>query len=137
MQSESGIVPDFEVGEEFQEEPKTYYELKSTPLKNRSVCVAVDSYFPRWSGFCAQVIIRLRSVFALVRDPCACARGSSGDDSNLVELGPGAERRSAGFNWSLIPYGYPAGMKLCNTLGVVLSTSSPNISSRRSRQVRV
>ncbi|KAF7667454.1 hypothetical protein LDENG_00060260 [Lucifuga dentata] len=34
MQSESGIVPDFEVGEEFQEEPKTYYELKSQPLKN-------------------------------------------------------------------------------------------------------
>lgn len=37
MQSESGIVPDFEVGEDFQEEPKTYYELKSQPLKNRSV----------------------------------------------------------------------------------------------------
>lgn len=37
MQSESGIVPDFEVGEEFQEEPKTYYELKSQPLKSRSV----------------------------------------------------------------------------------------------------
>lgn len=37
MQSESGIVPDFEVGEEFHEEPKTYYELKSQPLKNRSV----------------------------------------------------------------------------------------------------
>ncbi|RXN28282.1 microphthalmia-associated transcription factor [Labeo rohita] len=35
MQSESGIVPDFEVGEEFHEEPKTYYELKSQPLKNR------------------------------------------------------------------------------------------------------
>ncbi|XP_032377086.1 microphthalmia-associated transcription factor isoform X1 [Etheostoma spectabile] len=34
MQSESGIVPDFEVGEEFKEEPKTYYELKSQPLKN-------------------------------------------------------------------------------------------------------
>jgi len=37
MQAESGIVPDFEVGGEFQEEPKTYYELKSQPLKNRSV----------------------------------------------------------------------------------------------------
>lgn len=37
MQSESGIVPDFEVGEDFQDEPKTYYELKSQPLKNRSV----------------------------------------------------------------------------------------------------
>ncbi|XP_017264841.1 melanocyte inducing transcription factor b isoform X1 [Kryptolebias marmoratus] len=36
MQSESGIVPDFEVGEEFQDEPKTYYELKSQPLKNSS-----------------------------------------------------------------------------------------------------
>lgn len=32
MQSESGIVPDYEVGEDFQEEPKTYYELKSQPL---------------------------------------------------------------------------------------------------------
>ncbi|XP_036995717.2 microphthalmia-associated transcription factor isoform X3 [Artibeus jamaicensis] len=36
MQSESGIVPDFEVGEEFHEEPKTYYELKSQPLKSRA-----------------------------------------------------------------------------------------------------
>ncbi|XP_039626842.1 microphthalmia-associated transcription factor-like isoform X8 [Polypterus senegalus] len=33
MQSESGIVADFEIGEEFHEEPKTYYELKSQPLK--------------------------------------------------------------------------------------------------------
>lgn len=33
MEAESGIVPDFEVGEEFPEEPKTYYELKSQPLK--------------------------------------------------------------------------------------------------------
>lgn len=44
MQSESGIVPDFEVGEEFQEEPKTYYELKSQPLKNRSVVWTVISH---------------------------------------------------------------------------------------------
>ncbi|KAL1021035.1 hypothetical protein UPYG_G00007880 [Umbra pygmaea] len=36
MQAESGIVPDFEVGEDFQEEPKTYYELKSQPLKKNS-----------------------------------------------------------------------------------------------------
>ncbi|XP_067159577.1 microphthalmia-associated transcription factor isoform X9 [Apteryx mantelli] len=36
MQAESGIVPDFEVGEEFHEEPKTYYELKSQPLKSSS-----------------------------------------------------------------------------------------------------
>lgn len=35
MQAESGIVPDFEVGEEFHEEPKIYYELKSQPLKHR------------------------------------------------------------------------------------------------------
>ncbi|XP_058499536.1 microphthalmia-associated transcription factor-like isoform X3 [Solea solea] len=34
MQAESGIVPDFEVGDDFQEEPKTYYELKSQPLKS-------------------------------------------------------------------------------------------------------
>ena len=40
MQSESGIVPDFEVGEEFHEEPKTYYELKSQPLKSRWVVTA-------------------------------------------------------------------------------------------------
>ncbi|KAM6925022.1 LOW QUALITY PROTEIN: microphthalmia-associated transcription factor-like [Xenentodon cancila] len=36
MQAESGIVPDFEVGEDFPDEPKTYYELKSQPLKNSS-----------------------------------------------------------------------------------------------------
>ncbi|KAM4650634.1 microphthalmia-associated transcription factor [Discoglossus pictus] len=36
MQAESGIVPDFDVGEEFHEEPKTYYELKSQPLKYSS-----------------------------------------------------------------------------------------------------
>jgi len=40
MQAESGIVPDFEVGEEFHEEPKTYYELKSQPLKSRWVAAA-------------------------------------------------------------------------------------------------
>lgn len=43
MQSESGIVADFEVEDEFHEEPKTYYELKSQPLKNRSVNGAFDS----------------------------------------------------------------------------------------------
>ncbi|XP_066452780.1 microphthalmia-associated transcription factor isoform X4 [Eleutherodactylus coqui] len=32
MQAESGIVADYEVGEDFHEEPKTYYELKSQPL---------------------------------------------------------------------------------------------------------
>ncbi|XP_073500835.1 microphthalmia-associated transcription factor isoform X3 [Phyllobates terribilis] len=36
MQAESGIVPDFEVGEDYQEEPKTYYELKSQPLNYSS-----------------------------------------------------------------------------------------------------
>lgn len=40
MQAESGIVPDFEVGEEFHEEPKTYYELKSQPLKSRWAAAA-------------------------------------------------------------------------------------------------
>ncbi|XP_055503634.1 microphthalmia-associated transcription factor-like isoform X1 [Leucoraja erinacea] len=35
MQSESGIVPDFDVGEEFHEEAKTFYELKSQPLNRR------------------------------------------------------------------------------------------------------
>ncbi|XP_072136656.1 microphthalmia-associated transcription factor-like isoform X6 [Mobula birostris] len=35
MQSESGIVPDFDVGEEFHEEVKTFYELKSQPLSRR------------------------------------------------------------------------------------------------------
>lgn len=53
MQSESGIVPDFEVGEEFHEEPKTYYELKSQPLKNRSVNYAERvSYFCFWQLWC-------------------------------------------------------------------------------------
>ncbi|XP_069499920.1 microphthalmia-associated transcription factor isoform X4 [Ambystoma mexicanum] len=33
MHSESGIVADFEVSDEFHEEPKTYYELKSQPIK--------------------------------------------------------------------------------------------------------
>lgn len=37
MQAESGIVPDLEVDEEFTEEPKIYYELKSQPIKHRSV----------------------------------------------------------------------------------------------------
>jgi len=45
MQSESGIVADFEVEDEFHEEPKTYYELKSQPLKNRSVSRAFDSFW--------------------------------------------------------------------------------------------
>ncbi|XP_056380582.1 microphthalmia-associated transcription factor isoform X16 [Hyla sarda] len=36
MQAESGIVADYEVGEDFQEEPKTYYELKSQPLNYSS-----------------------------------------------------------------------------------------------------
>ncbi len=40
-------MPDFEVGEEFHEEPKTYYELKSQPLKNRSVNGAFDSSLMR------------------------------------------------------------------------------------------
>lgn len=51
MQSESGIVPDFDVGEEFQEEPKTYYELKSQPLKNRSVVQLRGQLFPTLQRF--------------------------------------------------------------------------------------
>ncbi|TTA83874.1 Microphthalmia-associated transcription factor [Bagarius yarrelli] len=35
MQAESGIVPDLEV-EEFTDEPKIYYELKSHPIKHRT-----------------------------------------------------------------------------------------------------
>lgn len=61
MQAESGIVPDFEVGEEFQEEPKTYYELKSQPLKkNRSVfwlCTAI---------LCGKEEFDIRGMFAKV-----------------------------------------------------------------------
>ncbi|MCJ8741290.1 hypothetical protein PDJAM_G00069010 [Pangasius djambal] len=34
MQAESGIVPDLEVDEEFTDEPKIYYELKSQPIKH-------------------------------------------------------------------------------------------------------
>ncbi|XP_063797131.1 microphthalmia-associated transcription factor isoform X8 [Pseudophryne corroboree] len=36
MQAESGIVADFDAGEDFHEEPKTYYELKSQPLNYSS-----------------------------------------------------------------------------------------------------
>lgn len=56
MQAESGIVADFEVGEDFQEEPKTYYELKSQPLKSRSVKPLLTPSAPllqserRWVG---------------------------------------------------------------------------------------
>ncbi|XP_075430414.1 microphthalmia-associated transcription factor isoform X4 [Ascaphus truei] len=54
MQSESGIVPDYDAGEEFHEEPKTYYELKSQPLKHSSscacgrVCTCVPPRGPSW-----------------------------------------------------------------------------------------
>lgn len=58
MQSESGIVPDFEVEEDFQEEPKTYYELKSQPLKNRSVArLRRTVIFPSCGAFGVEVII--------------------------------------------------------------------------------
>lgn len=59
MQSESGIVPDFEVEEDCQEEPKTYYELKSQPLKNRSVEAEEDSYSLSCGAFGVKVIIGL------------------------------------------------------------------------------
>lgn len=113
MQSESGIVPDFEVGEEFQEEPKTYYELKSQPLKNRSVVKPRTVIFPRCGAFwcsgdnwaarfpkCCPESVRVR----------ACAHLS-------VELGlSGAAPRC-----------YPVGI-IMQRLGVVLSTSTSNIS---------
>lgn len=61
MQSESGIVPDFEVGEDFQEEPKTYYELKSQPLKNRSVLLPWTVISHAGAVFGVKVIIRLQT----------------------------------------------------------------------------
>ncbi|XP_029912016.1 microphthalmia-associated transcription factor-like [Myripristis murdjan] len=60
MQSESGIVPDFEVGEEFQEEPKTYYELKSQPLKNSSPSDQHGSSKPQLSSSAMTSRILLR-----------------------------------------------------------------------------
>lgn len=71
MQSESGIVPDFEVGEEFQEEPKTYYELKSQPLKNRSVLQPKTVISPRFGLIIGvhvfQVLSRVRACARLLR----------------------------------------------------------------------
>uniref|UniRef100_A0AAV2M014 MiT/TFE transcription factors N-terminal domain-containing protein n=1 Tax=Knipowitschia caucasica TaxID=637954 RepID=A0AAV2M014_KNICA len=59
MQSESGIVPDFESAEEeFQEEPKTYYELKSQPLKSSpSECVGASKP-PLCSSVPSRVLLR-------------------------------------------------------------------------------
>lgn len=78
MQAESGIVPDFEAGDEFQEEPKTYYELKSQPLKNRSVSsLAVNTYFPRW---CSAVVMKLQP-FSLEYVPGGCDWSRPGSHS--------------------------------------------------------
>ncbi|XP_039657249.1 microphthalmia-associated transcription factor-like isoform X1 [Perca fluviatilis] len=60
MQSESGIVPDFEVGEEFKEEPKTYYELKSQPLKNSGPAEQHSSSKPPLSSSAVTSRILLR-----------------------------------------------------------------------------
>ncbi|XP_034028795.1 melanocyte inducing transcription factor b isoform X2 [Thalassophryne amazonica] len=59
MQSESGIVPDFDVAEEFQEEPKTYYELKSQPLKNSPSDQRCSSKPPlNSSGVTSRILLR-------------------------------------------------------------------------------
>lgn len=60
MQAESGIVPDFEVGEDFHEEPKTYYELKSQPLKNSNPSEQHGSSKPPLSGSSVTSRILLR-----------------------------------------------------------------------------
>ncbi|XP_045146054.1 microphthalmia-associated transcription factor-like [Echinops telfairi] len=60
MQSESGIVPDFEVGEEFHEEPKTYYELKSQPLKSSNSAEHPGASKPpiSSSGMTSRILLR-------------------------------------------------------------------------------
>uniref|UniRef100_A0A8D3BZL3 Melanocyte inducing transcription factor n=1 Tax=Scophthalmus maximus TaxID=52904 RepID=A0A8D3BZL3_SCOMX len=60
QQAESGIVADFEAGEEFQEEPKTYYELKSQPLKSSSPSDQRDSSKPPLSSSAMTSRILLR-----------------------------------------------------------------------------
>lgn len=125
MQSESGIVPDFEVGEEFQEEPKTYYELKSQPLKNRSVVKPRTVIFPRCGAFwclgdnwaahfpkCCPGSVRVRASTAA---PCC------------------PPFRGAGLSGAA-PRCYPVGI-IMQRLGVVLSTSTSNISMWNSAPV--
>lgn len=138
MQSESGIVPDFEVGEDFQDEPKTYYELKSQPLKNRSV---FNMSHWRWTVtflshagalHCAQVLIgwqTFRSVYpsGMFLLLCACERARERES-------PPGDVAAAGL---FIPCGLSCcRLEVMQVLGVVLSTSTSNISSWRSRRVR-
>ncbi|RLV99679.1 hypothetical protein DV515_00009577 [Chloebia gouldiae] len=65
MQAESGIVPDFEVGEEFHEEPKTYYELKSQPLKSRAPHVQCQVAGAQSCSWYFIGILQLRETVAL------------------------------------------------------------------------
>ncbi|RMB99005.1 hypothetical protein DUI87_24551 [Hirundo rustica rustica] len=65
MQAESGIVPDFEVGEEFHEEPKTYYELKSQPLKSRAPQVRCQVAGAQSCSWYFIGILQLRETVAL------------------------------------------------------------------------
>ncbi|XP_054634125.1 melanocyte inducing transcription factor b isoform X2 [Dunckerocampus dactyliophorus] len=60
MQSESGIVPDFDDGEDLHEEPKTYYELKSQPLKSSSPAEQHGSSKPPLSSSATTSRILLR-----------------------------------------------------------------------------
>nr|XP_061803605.1 microphthalmia-associated transcription factor-like isoform X3 [Nerophis lumbriciformis] len=60
MQSESGIVPDFEDGEDLHEEPKTYYELKSQPLKSSNPSERRDASKPPLSSSATTSRILLR-----------------------------------------------------------------------------
>ena len=122
MQSESGIVPDFEVGEEFQEEPKTYYELKSQPLKNRSV-------------LCPWTVISHRGEAVLMLCRYFNSHGSTLNvvwvwdnhriPIDVVEVGPSlVQRLSACLSLLTV---IPEVMQRCH-LGVVLSTLTSNIS---------
>jgi hypothetical protein len=55
MPSDSGIVPDIEFDEDFQNESKTFNELKSKPLKNRSVQMFTTYCLP-WSWMSMMMI---------------------------------------------------------------------------------
>lgn len=55
MPSDSGIVPDIEVDEDFQDESKTFNELKSKPLKNRSIQMFTTYCLP-WSWMSMMMI---------------------------------------------------------------------------------
>lgn len=77
---------------------------EESTLEKQVSCGAEDSYFPRCSGFGVQVIIRLQTSGVLSGVP-ACVRLLHG----------WCWSSGVGFNSPLIPYVYPAGMKLCNT----------------------